>query len=72
MKIKKEDIPTETIRYKPHNAGGYAVSRTYSVKSYQNDDYKKIAREYILKKIKNGWPYDEQFYRTYCKLFFFF
>lgn len=55
---------SETVEYTPHSAGGYAVSRTSSVRSKMDqDDTKEYARSYLLNQIRHGWPYNERFYR---------
>uniref|UniRef100_A0A158Q7H1 Uncharacterized protein n=1 Tax=Elaeophora elaphi TaxID=1147741 RepID=A0A158Q7H1_9BILA len=61
---QKDEI--ETIRYKPHNAGGYAVSRAFSSKIRRApSDLRALARKYLLEHIRRGWPYSDEFYRTY-------
>lgn len=62
-----QEISTETIRYTPHNAGGYAVSRTLSKKTDHSStpNARDLVREYLLKQIQRGWPYGEEFYREY-------
>lgn len=55
----------ETIRYKPHDAGGYAVSRVFSSKIRRApNDLRALAREYLLEHIRRGWPYSDEFYRS--------
>lgn len=57
-----------TVRYKPHNAGGYAVSRAFSSKVRRApNDLRALAREYLLEHLRRGWPYNDEFYRTYRK-----
>jgi len=60
------DEEVDTINYKPHNQGGYAVSRKLQKINSKNTDpnHKIIAQQYLLDQIKNGWPYEERFYRT--------
>uniref|UniRef100_A0A915PDK8 Uncharacterized protein n=1 Tax=Setaria digitata TaxID=48799 RepID=A0A915PDK8_9BILA len=55
-----------TIRYKPHNAGGYAISQSFSSKIRRApNDLRALAREYLLEHIRRGWPYSDEFYRSY-------
>lgn len=54
-----------TIRYKPHSAGGYAVSRAYSSDVHHApDNLRALAREYLLEHIRRGWPYSDEFYSS--------
>lgn len=57
--------------YKPHEAGGYAVSKIKTVDKVaatQEDITKKeIVQQYLLDQIKQGWPYDEKFFRPGSK-----
>ncbi|VIO86178.1 Uncharacterized protein BM_BM10902 [Brugia malayi] len=63
---KPNENETETIRYKPHNAGGYAVSQAFSSKIRRApNDLRALAREYLLEHIRRGWPYSDEFYRSY-------
>ncbi|KAL3981719.1 hypothetical protein ACH3XW_44215 [Acanthocheilonema viteae] len=58
----------ETIRYKPHNAGGYAISQAFSSKVRRApNDLRALAREYLLEHIRRGWPYSDGFYRTHAE-----
>ncbi|VDM39033.1 unnamed protein product [Toxocara canis] len=58
-------VPTETIRYTPHSAGGYAVSRVFSVKTaLSHEDAREYARRYLLRQIRNGWPYNDRYYTS--------
>lgn len=61
-----DDHNHEGIVYKPHNQGGYAVSRKLDKLNArkQEIDHKLLAQRFLLEQIKNGWPYDEKFYRT--------
>ncbi|OZC05014.1 hypothetical protein X798_08007 [Onchocerca flexuosa] len=57
-------------RYKPHNAGGYAVSQAFSSKIRRApNDLRALAREYLLEHIRRGWPYSDEFYRTYSEFY---
>uniref|UniRef100_A0A915CCE0 Uncharacterized protein n=2 Tax=Parascaris univalens TaxID=6257 RepID=A0A915CCE0_PARUN len=58
-----ELIPTETVLYTPHSSGGYAVSRAFSVKTtFSRDDAREYARKYLMRQIRNGWPYSDRYY----------
>lgn len=63
---KKEDEEQE-IEYKPHNQGGYAVSRDklnkINARKASTASQKLIAQQFLISQIRNGWPYDERFYR---------
>ncbi|VDK82745.1 unnamed protein product [Litomosoides sigmodontis] len=74
-KIKHQSLPAlaedpqedkiGTIRYKPHNAGGYAVSRVFTPEVHRApDNLRALAREYLLEHIRRGWPYSDEFYST--------
>ncbi|VDM95887.1 unnamed protein product [Thelazia callipaeda] len=66
LSVESQEIPVETIRYKPHSAGGYSISRALSTKTHQlPENLKAFARDYLLEHIRRGWPYSEEFYRTY-------
>ncbi|CAG9537147.1 unnamed protein product [Cercopithifilaria johnstoni] len=68
MSGKPNEDEIETIRYKPHNAGGYAISRAFSSKVHRApNDLRALAREYLLEHIRRGWPYSDEFYRTYTQ-----
>lgn len=66
------------IEYKPHNQGGYAVSRNtdklqelvHDKKAIEAKSQKLVAQQFLLDQIKAGWPYDEKFYRSESKLKF--
>jgi hypothetical protein len=50
--------------YKPHAAGGYAVSKPLDkATTPSHTDKKEIVQQYLLEQIKQGWPYDEKFFR---------
>ncbi|VDO37946.1 unnamed protein product, partial [Brugia timori] len=67
---KPQENETETIRYKPHNAGGYAVSQAFSSKIRRApNDLRALAREYLLEHIRRGWPYSDEFYRSYSEFY---
>lgn len=55
------DEPVNTAEYKPHPSGGYAVRKIK--KNHRRPEQKLLAQQYLLEQIKNGWPYDEKFYR---------
>jgi len=63
---KKEDEEQE-IEYKPHNQGGYAVSRDklnkINARKTSTATQKLIAQQFLISQIRSGWPYDERFYR---------
>jgi len=61
-KIATFDDNAKPIKYKPHNSGGYAVSQNIKNDAGQIDK-KEIVQQYLLEQIKQGWPYDEKFYR---------
>uniref|UniRef100_A0A915CQP9 Uncharacterized protein n=1 Tax=Ditylenchus dipsaci TaxID=166011 RepID=A0A915CQP9_9BILA len=62
---QQQQLETD-IEYKPHNQGGYAISRKLDKINSKKPsaDHKLFAQQYLLEQIKNGWPYDEKFYRT--------
>lgn len=69
---EKSQDEIETVRYKPHSAGGYAVSKAFSSKtSRAPNDLRALARKYLLEQIKRGWPYSDEFYRSDCKFTLF-
>ncbi|KAI6201051.1 hypothetical protein M3Y96_00800200 [Aphelenchoides besseyi] len=52
------------LEYQPHNSGGYAISRPFDAKDPGRLEKKEIVQQYLLEQIKQGWPYDEKFYRS--------
>ncbi|TMS36475.1 hypothetical protein L596_003626 [Steinernema carpocapsae] len=57
--------PETDFEYRPHSSGGYALSEKpiSKVRPPLQPNAKKIARKFLIDQIKNGWPYDERFYR---------
>uniref|UniRef100_A0A914CJL3 Secreted protein n=1 Tax=Acrobeloides nanus TaxID=290746 RepID=A0A914CJL3_9BILA len=51
------------MEFKPHNSGGYAVKKIKNNRK-RPPESRLLAQQYLLEQIKNGWPYDEKFYRT--------
>lgn len=63
----------ESIIYQPHSQGGYAVSKNLlKINSRKNSEQKLIAQQFLLQQIKEGWPYDEKFYRSDSKSYIYF
>jgi len=59
------EIETDSsVEYKSHSQGGYAVSRRINNLNARKPNHRIIAQRYLLEQIKNGWPYDEKFYRS--------
>lgn len=66
---------TSIYTYKPHIQSGYAVSKTNLIKINSKKtvpDQKLIAQQYLLEQIKDGWPYNEKYYRSDGKLILIF
>jgi len=65
---RKDGGEDQELEYKPHNQGGYAVSRDKLKKINSRKtgaaSQKLIAQQFLISQIRNGWPYDEKFYRT--------
>uniref|UniRef100_A0AC34Q2C5 Uncharacterized protein n=1 Tax=Panagrolaimus sp. JU765 TaxID=591449 RepID=A0AC34Q2C5_9BILA len=54
------------VEYQPHTQGGYAISRKLekiNSPKISSTERKSIAQQYIVEQIRQGWPYDEKFYR---------
>ncbi|KAE9556526.1 hypothetical protein FO519_000220 [Halicephalobus sp. NKZ332] len=53
------------VEYQPHNQGGYAISRKLEKINSRvlNPERKALAQEFIASQIRQGWPYNEKFYR---------
>uniref|UniRef100_A0A914Y8X4 Uncharacterized protein n=1 Tax=Panagrolaimus superbus TaxID=310955 RepID=A0A914Y8X4_9BILA len=53
------------VEYKPHNSGGYAFSRKLEKINAraQNPNQKALAQQFLVEQIREGWPYNEKFYR---------
>ncbi len=67
-----EGANQEIIEYKPHNQGGYSVSRNNkpektNSRGPDDADRKLMAQQFLIDQIKGGWPYDEKFYRAASK-----
>ena len=58
---KTNELPI--LEYKPHASGGYAVQKLKNSRK-RPPEARLLAQQYLLEQIKNGWPYDEKFYRT--------
>ena len=58
------------VEYKPHNSGGYAFSRKLEKINAraQNPNQKALAQQFLVEQIRQGWPYNEKFYRPESKL----
>lgn len=56
-------IEEPIVEFKPHPGGGYAVKKIEN-KRKRPAEARLLAQQYLLEQIKNGWPYDEKFYRT--------
>lgn len=62
------DDDGKPVKYRPHASGGYAVSQTINKLSDSDHVNKKeIVQQYLLEQIKQGWPYDEKFFRPESK-----
>ena len=53
------------VEYQPHSQGGYAISRKLEKINSRalSPERKSLAQQYIVEQIRQGWPYDEKFYR---------
>lgn len=61
MRTQKKDL-----EYKPHSAGGY-TSQPGLGRAEPAQPRKEMVQHYLLEQIKQGWPYDEKFYRPESK-----
>jgi len=66
----KTDVRTNSdkkvvVEYQRHNQGGYAISRKLEKINSKvlSPERKNLAQQYIVEQIRQGWPYDEKFYR---------
>lgn len=57
------------IEYEPHTQGGYAISRQIERPVHRpiSPERRAQAQEFIMEQIRQGWPYDEKFYRPESK-----
>lgn len=68
-KANDKETIDNSVEYKPHNSGGYAFSRKLEKinSRAQNPQQKALAQQFLVDQIREGWPYNEKFYRPESK-----
>uniref|UniRef100_A0A7E4ZY12 EGF-like domain-containing protein n=1 Tax=Panagrellus redivivus TaxID=6233 RepID=A0A7E4ZY12_PANRE len=64
--LEKQPATEGSVEYRPHNQGGYAISRKLekinSKAAPSKAERKARVQEFLMNQIRQGWPYDEKFY----------